>query len=42
LKDPEFYKDYKKMVGEQPSPLMPEEFDAVMKNFHATGRMWNF
>ena len=31
FKDPEFYKDYKKMVGEEPSPLMPEEFDAVMK-----------
>src|SRR5262245_35525536 len=30
-KDPEFYKDYKKMMGEEPSPLMPEEFDAVMK-----------
>jgi tripartite-type tricarboxylate transporter receptor subunit TctC len=29
--DPEFYKDYKKIVGEEPSPLMPEEFDAVMK-----------
>jgi tripartite-type tricarboxylate transporter receptor subunit TctC len=31
FKDPEFSKDYKKMVGEEPSPLMPEEFDAVMK-----------
>jgi len=31
FKDPEFYKDYKQMVGEEPSPLMPEEFDAVMK-----------
>jgi tripartite-type tricarboxylate transporter receptor subunit TctC len=31
FKDPEFYKDYKKMVGEEPSPLTPEEFDAVMK-----------
>jgi hypothetical protein len=31
FKDPEFYKDYQKMVGEEPSPLMPDEFDAVMK-----------
>jgi tripartite-type tricarboxylate transporter receptor subunit TctC len=31
FKDPEFSKDYKKLVGEEPSPLMPEEFDAVIK-----------
>jgi tripartite-type tricarboxylate transporter receptor subunit TctC len=31
FKDPEFHKEYKKMVGEEPSPLTPEEFDAVMK-----------
>ncbi len=31
FKDPEFYKAYTKMVGEEPSPLMPEEFDKVMK-----------
>jgi tripartite-type tricarboxylate transporter receptor subunit TctC len=31
FKDPEFFKDYKKIVGEEPSPLMPEEFDMVMK-----------
>src|SRR5882724_11917372 len=31
FKDPAFYKDYKKMVGEEPSPLMPEEFDTLIK-----------
>ncbi|HEX9271387.1 MAG TPA: hypothetical protein VGA01_04135, partial [Candidatus Binatia bacterium] len=31
FKDPEFYKAYKKMVGEEPSPLMPEEFATVIK-----------
>jgi tripartite-type tricarboxylate transporter receptor subunit TctC len=31
FKDPEFHKDYKKMVGEEPSPLTPEEFTAVLK-----------
>jgi tripartite-type tricarboxylate transporter receptor subunit TctC len=30
-KDTEFYKDYKKLVGEEPSPLPPEEFEAVIK-----------
>ena len=31
FKDPAFSKDYKKMVGEEPSPLTPEEFTAVLK-----------
>ena len=30
-KDPEFFKDYKKIVGEEPSPVMPDEFDAIIK-----------
>jgi tripartite-type tricarboxylate transporter receptor subunit TctC len=31
FRDPEFAKDYKKIVGEEPSPLMPDEFDAVIR-----------
>jgi tripartite-type tricarboxylate transporter receptor subunit TctC len=31
FKDPEFVKDCKKMLGDEPSPLMPDEFDAVIK-----------
>jgi hypothetical protein len=30
--DPEFFKDYKKLVGETPSPIMPDEFDVILKN----------
>ena len=30
-KDPEFFKDYKKITGETPSPLMPDEFDEILK-----------
>ena len=30
-KDPEFFKEYKKFVGEEPSPVMPDEFDAIIK-----------
>ena len=30
-KDPEFVNDYKKITGEAPSPLTPDEFDEVLK-----------
>jgi tripartite-type tricarboxylate transporter receptor subunit TctC len=30
-KDPDFFKDYKKITGETPSPLMPDEFDEIIK-----------
>jgi hypothetical protein len=30
-KDPEFFNDYKKITGEAPSPLTPDEFDEVLK-----------
>jgi tripartite-type tricarboxylate transporter receptor subunit TctC len=30
-KDPEFYNEFKKLVGEEPSPLLAEEFEAVIK-----------
>jgi len=29
--DPEFQKDYKKFVGEEPTPLMPEEMERAVK-----------
>jgi hypothetical protein len=29
--DPEFFKDYKKLTGETPSPVMPDEFDSIIK-----------
>jgi tripartite-type tricarboxylate transporter receptor subunit TctC len=29
--DPEFHKDYKKFVGEEPTPLMPEEMERALK-----------
>ena len=29
--DPEFFKDYKKITGETPSPMMPDEFDVIIK-----------
>ncbi len=29
--DPEFFKDYKKLVGESPSPIMPDAFDVILK-----------
>jgi tripartite-type tricarboxylate transporter receptor subunit TctC len=29
--DPEFHKDYKKFVGEDPTPLLPEEMDRALK-----------
>jgi hypothetical protein len=31
-KDPEFLRQYKKLVGEEPSPLMPEEVMKVVKD----------
>ena len=30
-KDPDFFNDYKKLTGEAPSPLTPDEFDEVLK-----------
>ena len=30
-RDPEFFKDYRKIVGEEPSPVMPDEFDMIIK-----------
>ena len=30
-KDPDFFKDYEKITGETPSPLMPDEFDEIIK-----------
>lgn len=30
-KDPEFAKDYIKLVGESPTPILPDEFDSVIK-----------
>jgi len=29
--DPEFSKDYKKITGETPSPILPDEFDGIIK-----------
>jgi tripartite-type tricarboxylate transporter receptor subunit TctC len=29
--DPEFFKDFKKIIGDTPSPLMPDEFDEIIK-----------
>jgi tripartite-type tricarboxylate transporter receptor subunit TctC len=29
--DPEFFKEYKKIVGEEPSPILPDEFDVIIK-----------
>jgi tripartite-type tricarboxylate transporter receptor subunit TctC len=31
LNDPEFHKEYTKIVGEEPNPLMPEELTAAIK-----------
>lgn len=31
LNDPEFYAEFKKLVGEEPTPLMPEEHEKVIK-----------
>ena len=29
--DPEFHKEYKKMVGEEPTPILPEEMEKLVK-----------
>ena len=29
--DPEFHKEYKKMVGEEPTPIHPEEMDKPIR-----------
>ncbi|HWO41715.1 MAG TPA: hypothetical protein VNO43_07930 [Candidatus Eisenbacteria bacterium] len=31
-KDPEFLKDFKKITGDTPSPIFPDEFDLIIKN----------
>ena len=31
FKDPEFHRDYKKFVGEEPTPLLGEEMDRALK-----------
>jgi hypothetical protein len=31
FKDPEFQRDYKKLTGEDPDPLMPEEMEKVVR-----------
>ena len=31
FKDPEFHKDYKKFVGEEPTPLLGEEMERALK-----------
>ena len=31
FKDPEFHKDYKKFVGEEPTPLLGEEIERALK-----------
>ena len=30
--DPEFYAEFKKLVGEEPTPLMPEEFEKAIRD----------
>ena len=30
-RDPEFIKDSEKVTGEAPSPILPEEFDVIIK-----------
>jgi tripartite-type tricarboxylate transporter receptor subunit TctC len=32
LNDPEFYAEFKKLVGEEPTPLMPEELEKVIRD----------
>jgi hypothetical protein len=29
--DPDFHKEYKKLVGEEPTPLLGEDMDRVLK-----------
>jgi hypothetical protein len=37
LADPEFHKEYTKIVGEEPNPLMPQEFNERDQK-HTQGR----
>ena len=30
-RNPEFFKDYKKITGETPTPMMPDEFEMIIK-----------
>jgi hypothetical protein len=32
FKDPEFHKEFKKLAGDDASPLMPEELEKAIKN----------
>jgi hypothetical protein len=32
LSDPEFYAEFKKLVGEEPTPLMPEELEKAIRD----------
>jgi hypothetical protein len=32
LKDPDFHREYRKVVGEDASPLMPEELTRAIQN----------
>jgi hypothetical protein len=32
LNDPEFYAEFKKLVGEEPTPLMPEELEKAIRD----------
>ena len=41
-KDPEFVNDYKKLTGDAPSPLTPDEFDEVLKKLLGIRKMWIF
>ena len=41
-KDPEFFNDYKKITGEAPSPLTPDEFDEALKKLPQSAKMWVF
>jgi hypothetical protein len=31
FKDPEFHKEYNKLVGEEPTPVMPDEMERLVK-----------
>jgi hypothetical protein len=31
FKDPEFHKEYNKLVGEEPTPVMPDEMERLIK-----------
>ena len=31
FKDPEFQKDYLKLVGEEPTPVMPDEMEKLVR-----------